>query len=65
MQVAKLRVRLCALQPGRTSPVDLPMLADRRQGGGIKATAHMSIKVLPSMALITLFSLSAPGPCLL
>ena len=43
--VGKLRVRLSTVAANQQHECHLPMMAERRQGGGRKATAHFGLKV--------------------
>ena len=46
--VGKLRVRLSTVAVDKQHTCHLPMMAERRQGGGRKATAHLGLKVYPT-----------------
>ncbi len=55
--LGKLRVRLSTVAPGETFTVALPMLAGRRNGGERTATAHLSMRVILHLPILS-------GPCL-
>ena len=43
--VGKLRIRLSTVAAGQQHQCRLPLMAERKQGGGRKATMHMGLKV--------------------
>lgn len=60
--VGKLRLRINTLSPGLQYESDLPMLADRKEGGAHTATMSLQAKVVPSANdSMKLSALAIPG----